>query len=202
VPWWEGRDPLGGIRHGHFEAIARSPQVGAQAGGAQGCPQTHRPQARRGPQEAEAQAGRGEAGRRAQLAPGCRESARDAAKRHRPADAAHGLHQPGHGRGQAFLHRGAGIQAVPAHDRRDELPPGRHRAELEPRVHAADGGWRPPREPNLYFMVTDVDAACRALSSRGVAFDQPPQDMPWGHRVAMLKDPEGRRVCLAQQMMK
>lgn len=71
-----------------------------------------------------------------------------------------------------------------------------------PPMEGAPDQWRPPREPNLYFMVTDVDAAYRALSSRGVAFDQPPQDMPWGHRVAMLKDPEGRRVCLAQQMMK
>ena len=71
-----------------------------------------------------------------------------------------------------------------------------------PPMEGAPDQWRPPREPNLYFMVMDVDAAYRTLSSRGVTFDQPPQDMPWGHRVAHLKDPEGRRVCLAQQMMK
>ena len=71
-----------------------------------------------------------------------------------------------------------------------------------PPMEGAPDQWRPPREPNLYFMVQDVDAAYRTLSSRGVSFDQPPQDMPWGHRVAQLRDPEGRRVCLAQQMMK
>jgi len=71
-----------------------------------------------------------------------------------------------------------------------------------PPMEGAPDQWRPPREPSLYFMVKDVDAAYRTLSSRGVSFDQPPQDMPWGHRVAHLRDPEGRRVCLAQQMMK
>jgi len=58
--------------------------------------------------------------------------------------------------------------------------------------------WRPPREPALYFIVEDVDRAHATLTEKGVAFDQPPSDMPWGHRVAFLRDPEGRRVCLAQ----
>jgi predicted enzyme related to lactoylglutathione lyase len=71
-----------------------------------------------------------------------------------------------------------------------------------PPMEGGPDQWSPPREPALYFMVKDVDAAYRALSNRGVSFDEPPRDMPWGHRVARLKDPEGRRVCLAQQMMK
>lgn len=58
--------------------------------------------------------------------------------------------------------------------------------------------WRPPREPNLYLQVEDVDRAFRELSARGAAFEQEPADMPWGHRVALLRDPEGRMVCLAQ----
>jgi predicted enzyme related to lactoylglutathione lyase len=58
--------------------------------------------------------------------------------------------------------------------------------------------WRPPREPALYFMVEDVDQACRALRARGVGLQQEPTDMPWMHRVAVLKDPEGRLVMLAQ----
>ncbi len=58
--------------------------------------------------------------------------------------------------------------------------------------------WRPPREPALYLIVQDVDRAHRQLQSRGVSFDQAPTDMLWGHRVALLRDPEGRRVCLAQ----
>jgi predicted enzyme related to lactoylglutathione lyase len=58
--------------------------------------------------------------------------------------------------------------------------------------------WRPPREPNLYLEVEDVDHAYRELTARGVTFEQEPADMPWGHRVALLRDPEGRMICLAQ----
>jgi predicted enzyme related to lactoylglutathione lyase len=58
--------------------------------------------------------------------------------------------------------------------------------------------WRPPREPALYLIVADVDRAHVDLAARGVTFDQIPTDMPWGHRVATLRDPEGRIVCLAQ----
>jgi lactoylglutathione lyase len=58
--------------------------------------------------------------------------------------------------------------------------------------------WRPPREPAIYLIVEDVDKAYRRLLDRKIVFDQPPQDMPWGHRIALLRDPEGRRVCLAQ----
>jgi predicted enzyme related to lactoylglutathione lyase len=60
--------------------------------------------------------------------------------------------------------------------------------------------WRPPREPNLYLWVEDVDRAFRELSARGVTFEQEPADMPWGHRIARLRDPEGRMLCLAQQL--
>jgi predicted enzyme related to lactoylglutathione lyase len=58
--------------------------------------------------------------------------------------------------------------------------------------------WRPPREPSLYLIVTDVDRAHLELTERGVTFEQGPTDMPWRHRVATLRDPEGRLVCLAQ----
>jgi predicted enzyme related to lactoylglutathione lyase len=71
-----------------------------------------------------------------------------------------------------------------------------------PPMENAPEQWRPPREPALYFMVADVNAAYERLSGRGVLFDEPPRDMPWGHRVTRLRDPEGRLVCLAQQMMK
>jgi predicted enzyme related to lactoylglutathione lyase len=60
--------------------------------------------------------------------------------------------------------------------------------------------WRPPREPVIYLMVQDVNQAHGELMAKGVTFAQPPTDMPWGHRVAMLKDPEGRGVCLAQAL--
>lgn len=58
--------------------------------------------------------------------------------------------------------------------------------------------WRPPREPAIYLYVEDVDRAHRELRARGVTFQQDPADMPWGHRVAILRDPEGRQVFLAQ----
>ena len=58
--------------------------------------------------------------------------------------------------------------------------------------------WRPPREPTLYIMVKDVDRVHRELVAKGVVFERPPEDMTWGHRVASLRDPEGRMVALAQ----
>jgi lactoylglutathione lyase len=58
--------------------------------------------------------------------------------------------------------------------------------------------WQPPREPTLYLIVDDVDRAHRELVAKGVSFEREPADMPWGHRVAALRDPEGRSVQLAQ----
>lgn len=60
--------------------------------------------------------------------------------------------------------------------------------------------WRPPREPAIYLFVTNVDRAHRDLVAKGVSFEQDPTDMPWGHRLAILRDPEGRKVCLAQDL--
>jgi lactoylglutathione lyase len=57
--------------------------------------------------------------------------------------------------------------------------------------------WRPPREPALYFLVADVDAAHAKLVAQGVSFGQPPSEMPWGHRATWLRDPEGRMVWIA-----
>lgn len=58
--------------------------------------------------------------------------------------------------------------------------------------------WRPPREPAIHLIVEDVDRAYQALIAKGVVFEQDPTDMPWGHRTAVLRDPEGRLVSLAQ----
>jgi predicted enzyme related to lactoylglutathione lyase len=60
--------------------------------------------------------------------------------------------------------------------------------------------WRPPREPAIYLFVEDVDRAHADLTARGVEFMQPPQDTFHGHRLAILKDPEGRTVCLAHAL--
>ena len=73
--------------------------------------------------------------------------------------------------------------------------------------HSSSVGFMPPRpdmgemspakEPTLYLMVKDVDRAYANLSTKGVQFEGPPADMPWGHRVVSTMDPEGRRVTLA-----
>ena len=73
--------------------------------------------------------------------------------------------------------------------------------------HSSSVGFMPPmqgmgepspaKEPTLYFMVKDVDRAYTDLSAKGVQFEGPPADMPWGHRVISTIDPEGRRVMLA-----
>jgi predicted enzyme related to lactoylglutathione lyase len=55
----------------------------------------------------------------------------------------------------------------------------------------------PLKEPTLYVLVEDVDRAYAALSLKGVHFEGPPIDMPWGHRVVSTVDPEGRRLMLA-----
>ncbi len=55
----------------------------------------------------------------------------------------------------------------------------------------------PVKEPTLYVLVEDVDRAYAELSLKGVHFEGPPADMPWGHRVISTVDPEGRRVVLA-----
>jgi len=57
--------------------------------------------------------------------------------------------------------------------------------------------WRPPREPSIYLFVEDVDRAHALLVGRDVEFLDAPADMPWGHRVARLRDPEGRVLCIA-----
>lgn len=54
-----------------------------------------------------------------------------------------------------------------------------------------------PREPALYFMVEDVDQAYQYLLGKGAAFVRPPETMPWGHRVLVTTDPEGRTVMIA-----
>lgn len=58
--------------------------------------------------------------------------------------------------------------------------------------------WRPPREPSIHFVVEDVDRVHRELAGKGVTFEQAPADMPWGHRTAVLRDPEGRLLCFSQ----
>jgi len=43
----------------------------------------------------------------------------------------------------------------------------------------------------IHFDVPDVDAAYEVLCQRGVVFDDPPANQPWGARMAAFRDPEG-----------
>jgi catechol 2,3-dioxygenase-like lactoylglutathione lyase family enzyme len=58
------------------------------------------------------------------------------------------------------------------------------------------GSAPPLREHSLeiHFEVPDVDEAYESLLERGVRFDSPPANMPWGTRMAACRDPEGFHV--------
>ena len=43
----------------------------------------------------------------------------------------------------------------------------------------------------IHFDVPDVDAAYDELRQRGVDFEDPPANRPWGARMAAFRDPEG-----------
>jgi lactoylglutathione lyase len=46
----------------------------------------------------------------------------------------------------------------------------------------------------IHFEVPDIDAAYNWLLNRGAKFMQPPSNMPWGTRMAALRDPEGNAI--------
>lgn len=48
----------------------------------------------------------------------------------------------------------------------------------------------------LWFYVDDVEAAYRRWMAAGGDTVQPPGDMPWGERVAQVRDPDGNLVNL------
>jgi len=50
------------------------------------------------------------------------------------------------------------------------------------------------RALEIHFEVRDVDAAYSKLLERGVPFEHPPANMPWGARMAAFRDPEGNAI--------
>ena len=48
----------------------------------------------------------------------------------------------------------------------------------------------------LWFYVDDVDETFAAWMAAGGRAEQPPADMPWGERVAQVRDPDGNLVNL------
>jgi PhnB protein len=55
----------------------------------------------------------------------------------------------------------------------------------------------PPTSSSFYLHVSDVDAAYERALRAGAASQQPPRDMPWGDRMAHVKDPFGNSWFIA-----
>jgi predicted enzyme related to lactoylglutathione lyase len=62
------------------------------------------------------------------------------------------------------------------------------------------GELHPPREgePCIDLAVVDVDETYRSMLSKGVEFSKPPENAPWGSRIATFKDPDGNTLQLTQ----
>ena len=58
-------------------------------------------------------------------------------------------------------------------------------------VMVSDSGPRPATEAFLYLYVEDADATYRRAIAAGAASLEAPDDMPYGDRRAMIKDPAG-----------
>jgi predicted enzyme related to lactoylglutathione lyase len=63
-------------------------------------------------------------------------------------------------------------------------------------ANAPDG----PQRMLLSIMVPDVDALLPRVDELGGHVEGPPNDMPWGQRVAHVQDPDGNAVNLTQQV--
>ncbi len=48
----------------------------------------------------------------------------------------------------------------------------------------------------ISFAVEDVEETYRTLSERGVQFNGPPEQMPWGDKATWMMDPDGNRFFL------
>ncbi|NJO31981.1 MAG: hypothetical protein HC869_01435 [Rhodospirillales bacterium] len=54
------------------------------------------------------------------------------------------------------------------------------------------------RFTGISFRVSDMASAYADLSKKGVAFDRPPEKMPWGGILAHFRDPAGNTLTLVQ----
>jgi predicted enzyme related to lactoylglutathione lyase len=48
----------------------------------------------------------------------------------------------------------------------------------------------------VYLECAELDAEVARLVAAGIVFDEPPTDRPWLWREALLRDPDGNRLCL------
>ncbi|MGC5616399.1 VOC family protein [Georgenia sp. Z1491] len=57
----------------------------------------------------------------------------------------------------------------------------------------------PDRRTELWFYVDDVDESYRRAIDAGAGDEGAPSDMPWGERVAHVRDPDGLVIHLGAQ---
>jgi predicted enzyme related to lactoylglutathione lyase len=72
-----------------------------------------------------------------------------------------------------------------------------------PRRRLSSDAWvqtGPPGRALLRIVVPDVDALLPRVLELGGSAPGPANDMPWGQRVAHVKDPDGNVVNLTQQL--
>ena len=67
-------------------------------------------------------------------------------------------------------------------------------------VADASVGRGTPSRVLLSIAVPDVDALLERVTALGGHVQGPPNDMPWGQRVAHVQDPEGTTVNLTQEL--
>lgn len=62
------------------------------------------------------------------------------------------------------------------------------------------GEMEAPREgePCIDLAVDNVNECFEALTEKGVEFTRGPEDVPWGARIAVLKDPDGNTLQLTE----
>lgn len=62
-----------------------------------------------------------------------------------------------------------------------------------------NGAPTPTSGSSLWVYVDDCDHAVEVLTAAGVRVVAPPEDQPWGERMARVLDPDGRTVLLGQE---
>jgi uncharacterized glyoxalase superfamily protein PhnB len=60
-------------------------------------------------------------------------------------------------------------------------------------IQSAKGGEIRQGQGNtgITFIAKDLDKTYQELSAKGVTFDTPPEQMPWGAKASWLNDPDG-----------
>jgi PhnB protein len=67
-------------------------------------------------------------------------------------------------------------------------------------VMVSQTGGRPPFPAMLYVYVADVDVTYQRALQRGATSVEPPTDVPWGDRRAIVEDPFGNVFQVAERL--